>query len=159
MILNILLAAWVIRSIYILWVKDISVFFNRYDMPVMALSGVLISWDILAMKLDLNSFASSASRFAFSKSSWICFLCWISFRSRAIQKKETDNTMRLKQQLIKYEQWTNQSVFNSIHLLLIAVFISYGIQTLLKMHKLRPVFFNKNTGLLFSASRNESQVP
>ena len=26
-------------------------------MPVIALSGVLISWDILAMKRDLNSFA------------------------------------------------------------------------------------------------------
>jgi hypothetical protein len=47
MILSILFAA-VDRSIYILCVKVIRSFSNRYDMPIMALSDVLISWDILA---------------------------------------------------------------------------------------------------------------
>ena len=92
MIPSMLFAACMIRSMYMPCVSVVPVLFSRYDMPVMAWSGVLISWDILAMKLDLNSFASSASRFAFSRSSWICFLCRISFRNRAIQKKDTDIT-------------------------------------------------------------------
>jgi hypothetical protein len=96
MILNMLYAACVIRSTYMLCVRVISVFFNRYDIPVIVLRGVLISWDILAMKLDLNSLASSASRFALSKSSWICFLRRISFRNLRIQKKDTAKTMAIK---------------------------------------------------------------
>ena len=44
-------------------VLDISVFFNRYDIPVMAFSEGPYLVDILAMKLDLNSFASSTPVF------------------------------------------------------------------------------------------------
>ncbi len=96
MMLNMLFAACVILSIYMFCVKDNSVFFNRYDRPIIPFRGVLISWDILAMKLDLNSFAASASPFASSKSSWICFLWRISFLNRAIQKNETTKITAIK---------------------------------------------------------------
>ncbi len=59
----------------------------------MPLSGVLISWDILAIKLDLNSLASSAWRLAVSRSCCICVLWRISLRSLLIQKNDTPRMM------------------------------------------------------------------
>jgi len=58
-------------------------------MPVMAFSGVLISCDILAMKLDFTLFADSASCFAISRSAWIFLRFSISLFSLSIQKSET----------------------------------------------------------------------